>query len=347
LERSARTGEDARVTTADTSAHAPAAQGSTAAVWSAMTIVYVVWGSTYLAIALVVDSMPPLVGLGTRFLAAGAILAAYVALRRGRVALVVTRRELGGAVFIGSLLLGVGIGVLTLAERFVPTGVAALIVAVVPLWIVLLRAATGDRPPWVTWVGVAVGLVGIALLVLPGSHGDGDPAAAGQRTLWSILMLASTFAWALGTFLQPKIPIPRDPLTLTTYEMLTGGVVLTVVGLLRGEHLSDMTTATASSWAGWVYLVTFGSLLAFTAFVWVAGHAPLSLVATYAYVNPVVAVLLGWLFRGESLTLSLLVGAAVVVVGVALVVSAERLSRRGDSDDAEDALLTGQSQAEH
>jgi drug/metabolite transporter (DMT)-like permease len=148
----------------------------------------------------------------------------------------------------------------------------------------------------------------------------------------------------LGTFLQPRIPTPRDPLTLTTYEMLTGGVVLTVVGLARGERLSDMAAASSSSWWGWVYLVTFGSLLAFTAFVWVAGHAPVSLVATYAFVNPVVAVLLGWWFRGESLTLGLLVGAAVVVVGVALVVSAERLARRGK---AEDELLTGPSQAEH
>ncbi len=327
---------------ADVSARPAPGSGSPAAVWSAMTIVYLVWGSTYLAIALVIDTMPPLVALGTRFLAAAAVLAAFVVVRRGRSVLAVTRAELASSVLIGVLLLGVGMGVLAIAEKYVPTGVAALIVAVVPLWIVLLRAATGDRPPWVTWVGVTVGMIGIALLVLPGSHDDAGSPAAGQRMLWSVLMLVSTFCWALGTFLQPRIPTPRDPLTLTTYEMLTGGVVLTVVGLARGERLSDMAAASASSWWGWVYLVTFGSLLAFTAFVWVAGHAPVSLVATYAFVNPVVAVLLGWWFRGESLTLGLLVGAAVVVVGVALVVSAERLARRGGAE-----LLTGPSQAEH
>jgi drug/metabolite transporter (DMT)-like permease len=322
------------------------AAGSPAAIWSAMAIVYVVWGSTYLAIALVIDTMPPLVALGTRFLTAAAVLAAHVVVRRGRAVLVVTRAELASSVLIGVLLLGVGMGVLSLAERYVPTGIAALIVAVVPLWIVLLRAVTGDRPPWLTWVGVAIGLLGIALLVLPGGHGDTDAPATGQRTLWSLLMLGSTFCWAFGTFLQPRIPTPRDPLTLTTYEMLTGGVVLTVVGLLRGEHVSDMASASASSWWGWLYLVTFGSLIAFTAFVWVAGHAPVSLVATYAYVNPVVAVLLGWWFRGESLTLGLLVGALVVVIGVALVVSAERLTSRAGAR-TEDALLTDPSQAEH
>lgn len=329
---------------ADVSARPAPGSGSPAAVWSAMTIVYIVWGSTYLAIALVIDTMPPLVALGTRFLTAAAVLAVFVVARRGRSVLAVTRAELASSVLIGVLLLGVGMGVLAIAEKYVPTGVAALIVAVVPLWIVLLRAATGDRPPWVTWVGVTVGMIGIALLVLPGSHDDAGSAAAGHRMLWSVLMLGSTFCWALGTFLQPRIPTPRDPLTLTTYEMLTGGVVLTVVGLARGERLSDMAAASASSWWGWLYLVTFGSLLAFTAFVWVAGHAPVSLVATYAFVNPVVAVLLGWWFRGESLTLGLLVGAAVVVVGVALVVSAEWLARRGE---AEGTLLTGPSQAEH
>lgn len=332
------------MTTAADDVSAPrATTGSPAAVWTSMAIVYVVWGSTYLAIALVIDTMPPLVALGTRFLAASAVLALFVAVRRGRATLRVSRAELASSVLIGTLLLGVGMGVLAYAERYVPTGVAALIVAVVPLWIVLLRAATGDRPPWVTWVGVAVGLVGIALLVLPGSHDDSGSAASGERMLWSVLMLGSTFCWALGTFLQPRIPTPRDPLVLTTYEMLTGAVVLTGVGLLRGEHVSDLAHASAASWWGWLYLVTFGSLLAFTAFVWVAGHAPVSLVATYAYVNPVVAVLLGWLFRGESLTLGLLVGAAVVVVGVALVVSAERLAGKGSR---EDDLLSEQSQAE-
>ena len=296
-------------------------------IWSAMTIVYIVWGSTYLAIAITIESMPPLIALGTRFVMATTLLMAFIAVRRGPRALLVDRHELRGALFVGFLLLGVGLGVLTLAERYVPSGTAALIVAVIPLWVAILRAVTGDRPPAVTWIGVVIGLAGIAILVNPGGQGLSADAVA-QRTIWSVAMLGSTFCWALGTLLQNRIRVPRDPLVLTAYEMLCGAIVLTLVGLLRGEHLSDMAQASGRSWLAWAYLVTMGSLVAYTAYVWVVGHAPLSLVATYAYVNPVVAVLLGWLVLSEKLTLSLLIGGAVVIVGVALVVSAERLARR-------------------
>ena len=294
------------------------------AVWSALSVVYVVWGSTYLAIAVAVESMPPLVALGTRFLTACAVLGLVLVLRRGPRALAVPWPELRGAVIVGVLLLGVGMGVLTLAEQHVPSGVAALIVAIMPLWVVILRAVTGDRPPLVTWLGVAVGIAGVVVLVGPGASGSGSD----QRLFWSLAMLGSTACWAFGSFLQPKIATPRDPLVLSFYEMLTGGVALLVVGLLRGEHVSDMANATARSWWGWGYLVVVGSLFAYTAFVWLVGHAPLSLVSTYAYVNPVVAVLLGWWILGEPITVGLLLGGAVVVVGVMLVVSAERTARR-------------------
>jgi drug/metabolite transporter (DMT)-like permease len=235
-------------------------------------------------------------------------------------------QELRGAIVVGALLLGVGMGVLTLAEQHVPSGVAALIVAIMPLWVVILRAVTGDRPPLVTWLGVAVGLAGVVVLVAPGASGGSDAAA--QRLFWSVAMLGSTACWAFGSFLQPKIRTPRDPLLMSFYEMVTGGVALTTVGLLRGEHVTDMAHASARSWWGWGYLVVVGSLFAYTAYVWLVGHAPLSLVSTYAYVNPVVAVLLGWWILGEPLSLSLLIGGAVVVVGVMLVVSAERIARR-------------------
>ena len=332
-----------------TNADATAATGSRApasgvAIWSAMWIVYVVWGSTYLAIAVAIESMPPLIALGTRFLAAVTVLAAFLAVRRGPRSLLVPWPELRGAMVVGTLLLGVGMGVLTLAERYVPSGVAALIVAIMPLWVVLLRAVTGDRPPLVTWLGVAVGIAGIAVLVAPGAHGSG--AGSAQRTIWSLAMVVSTACWAYGSFLQPRIPVPRDPLVLSFYEMLTGGVILVTVGLLRGEHLQAMATATTRSWLGWSYLVVVGSLVAYTAYVWVVGNAPLSLVATYAYVNPVVAVLLGWWVLGEPLTVGLLIGGAIVVVGVMLVVSAERLARRNAASSVEERLLTETSQAE-
>ena len=138
--------------------------------------------------------------------------------------------------------------------------------------------------------------MGVAVLVLPGDHVDSvGGATPGQRALWSLLIMLGSACWAIGSFLQPRIRTPRDQLVLTTYEMLTGGAALCLVGLARGERLTDFAEATARSWVGWVYLVTFGSLVGYTAFVWLLSHAPLSLVTTYAYVNPVVAVALGFL----------------------------------------------------
>jgi len=305
-----------------------AGYGSPAQVWSGLAVIYVVWGSTYLAIAVSIESMPPLVSMGLRFLTAAVLLSGFLVVRRGRRALVVSWPELRGAGIVGALLLGAGIGMVTLAERYVPSGVAALIVAIMPVWVVLLRTVTGDRPRLVTWIGVAVGLVGMAVLVLPGAHvAPADGATDAQRALWSLLMPLGTMCWALGSFLQPRIATPRDPLVLTTYEMVVGGSLLLTVGLLRGERLTQMTDATARSWTGWVYLVTVGSLFAYTTFVWLVDHAPLSLIATYAYVNPVVAVLLGWWIKSEPITVGVLLGGSIIVIGVALVVSGERLGR--------------------
>jgi drug/metabolite transporter (DMT)-like permease len=313
------------VTAPDTDLDVARTAASPAAVWSALWVVYLIWGSTYLGIAVAIESMPPLLALGTRFLAATALLALFLAVRRGPRTLLVPWAEVRGAALVGVLLLGCGIGFLTLAERYVPTGVAALLVAVVPLWVVLLRVGSGDRPHLVTWVGVAVGLVGVAVLVLPGDHVDAvGGASAAQRTVWSLLIMLGSACWAIGSFLQPRIRTPRDQLVLTTYEMLTGGLALCLVGLARGERFTDFAEATTRSWAGWAYLVTFGSLLGYTAFVWLLSHAPLSLVTTYAYVNPVVAVALGFLVLGEQLTAGVLIGGAIVVVGVVLVVSGER-----------------------
>ena len=307
----------------EVSVHGP----STTATWTAMWIVYIIWGSTYLAIAVAIESMPPLLALGTRFLAAAVLLAAFLAVRRGPRSLIVPWQELRGAAVVGALLLGAGVGFLTLAERYVPTGVAALVVAIVPLWVVLLRAGTGDRPHLVTWIGVAVGLAGVAVLVLPGDHvASVGGANDAQRTLWSLGIMLGSACWAFGSFLQPRIRTPRDQLVLSTYEMLTGGLVLCLVGILRGERITDFAEATTRSWSGWIYLVLMGSLVGYTAFVWLVTHVRLSLVTTYAYVNPVVAVALGYWFLDEPLTLGVLVGGAIVVTGVVLVVSGERRS---------------------
>ncbi|HET8970803.1 MAG TPA: EamA family transporter [Candidatus Nanopelagicales bacterium] len=289
---------------------------SQAQVWTSLSLVYVIWGSTYLAIAVTVESAPPMQSMGMRFLAASALLALFIVVRRGPAALRVSRRQVASSATVGFLLLVCGMGGLAYAERHVPTGVAALIVAGIPVWIVILRAVTGDRPRPLTWLGVLVGLLGLAVLLLPGSSG-------GASLGWSLLILSGSACWAVGSFLQPRLDTPSDPLVLTLYQMLTGGVMLMLGGALLHERW-NLAALTASSIWSWVYLVTIGSLVGYVAYVWLVGHAPLSLVSTYAYVNPVVAVALGVLLHGESLTGAIIAGGAIVVLGVVLVVTAER-----------------------
>ncbi len=294
----------------------------TIAVWGALLIVYVVWGSTYLAIRVVVETAPPLLSMGVRFLAAGAILALLVAVRRGPRALAVTRRELASAGLIGVLLLLGGNGLVAVAEETVPSGLAALLVAATPLTLVWLRAVTGDRPRAATLAGTLLGFVGIAVLTLPGGKEVGAEA-------WGVgLVLVATVCWAHGSFFSSRITLPANAFVATAWEMLLGGAALAVAGLLRGELVGfEVAGVAPRAWVALVYLVIAGSLAAFSAYVWLLGNAPISLVSTYAYVNPVVAVLLGALLLQEPVTGSILLGGAVVVVAVALVVSTERPKR--------------------
>jgi drug/metabolite transporter (DMT)-like permease len=296
-------------------------------VWVALVTVYLVWGSTYLGIRVVVETTPPLLGMGARFLAAGLLLATILLVRRGRRALAVTRRELRGAALVGLLLLMGGNGGVALAERTVPSGITALLVAATPLWLVVLRRAAGDRVRRMTLVGTGLGFVGIALLVLPSgdSSGDGTPVH-----VWGLLVvIAAAASWATGSFASSRVAMPADAFVATTWEMLAGGVGLMIAatahGELRGFALSDVA---GEAWAWLAYLVVFGSLVAFSAYVWLLQHAPISLTATYAYVNPVVAVGLGALVLDEPVTAAVMVGGAVVVAGVCLVVSSERLRRQ-------------------
>ncbi len=298
------------------------------AVWTALITVYLVWGSTYLAIRVVVDTAPPLLAMGARFLAAGLLLAAFLLVRRGRSALRVTRRQLGGAALVGVLLLLCGNGGVAVAEQTVPSGIAALLVAATPLWLVVLRRLARDRIARLTLVGTLVGFVGIAVLVLPGglTSPDGSPVRA-----WGLVVVVVAAAcWALGSFLSSRIPMPGDAFVATTWEMLAGGVGLLLSGSVSGELADlDLGAVSGAAWAWLAYLVLVGSLVAFSAYVWLLAHAPISLTATYAYVNPVVAVLLGALVLGEPITAAVVAGGAVVVLGVGLVVTSERPGRRG------------------
>jgi drug/metabolite transporter (DMT)-like permease len=291
--------------------------------WSALGVVYVVWGSTYLAILYAVRTVPPFLGAGLRFFAAGLVMLAVVLAVRGRSALRASRAELATGALVGVLMLCGGNGLVAVGEQRVPSGLAALLVATVPLWIVVMRSGLGDRPGRVTVLGVLLGLVGVAVLLLPGG-------GAGRFSVgYALLIVLAALSWATGSVLAVRRPLPKDPLALATLEMLAGGLALGAGSVLRGEWSGfSFGQVSGQSWLALAYLLGFGSLLAFTAYVYVLGAAPVSLVSTYAYVNPAIAVLLGVLVAGERLTAVTVAGAAVIVLAVALVVTEGSRARR-------------------
>lgn len=300
--------------------------------WTALAIVYVVWGSTYLAMRYLVETVPPFIGASARFLLAGAILAVVVAATRGVGALKVRPREAASSALVGVLLLAGGNALVMLAERSIDSGLAALVVAAVPLFVVVLRVLGRDRPPAATLAGVLLGFGGLAVLVHPGG-GSGTGV---------LVVLFAAFSWSVGSYLSGgRLPLPADPLAHTTYEMIAGGLAVLPVAAARGDFsgfaLRQVSTA---SWLALAYLVVFGSLVAFTAYVWLLREAPISLVSTYAYVNPAVAVLLGTL-TGEALTGRELVGGAVILAAVAVVVTTESRARRRTAVEGEAAEANG------
>ncbi|MEU8355725.1 EamA family transporter [Nonomuraea sp. NPDC048882] len=288
-------------------------------VWGALAIVYVVWGSTYLGIRISIETLPPMLQGTLRFVTAGLLLGGFLMIRKGRGAFRMSWRQAGGAALVGVLLLTGGNGMVAVAEQHISSGLAALLVAAVPLWLVVLRLAFRDRPAVLTLAGVLVGFCGVAALSL---NGGGEAA----DTSGIVVILLASVSWSVGSFLAGRIPMPRDAWTASTIEMLAGGLGLAVAGLSLGERL-DLTAVSGRSWLALAYLVLVGSLVGFTAYTWLLGNAPISLVSTYAYVNPIVAVVLGVLVVDEHVTPQILVGGLVILVGVALVVSTERRGR--------------------
>jgi drug/metabolite transporter (DMT)-like permease len=282
-----------------------------AKVWIALGTVYLIWGSTYLGIELTGETIPPLFAVGVRFLAAAGLMFAFTVWRRGTEVLRIDRRELAALFVIGGLLPGAN-AVLFVAERHVPTGLAALIFGSVPLWIVLLRTLSGDRPPGAALAGVIAGFGGLVILVRP----------SGGAPLWGLLLVVLAAAmWATGSFVSRRLPLPADSFAVTSYEMLFGGLILLPIGLATTHpHVSEFS---GRSIFGFFYLVTFGSVVGFTAYVWLLDNAPIGRVATYAYVNPVVAIALGAIVLHESITWTIVLGATIVLACVALVVRRE------------------------
>jgi drug/metabolite transporter (DMT)-like permease len=281
----------------------------------AFAAVYVIWGSTYLAIRFAIETLPPFLMAGTRFVVAGAVLYAWAVLRgAGRP----TARHWRSAAIIGGLLLLGGNGAVVWSEQRVPSGLAALLVCTVPLWMVVVPALRrgGTRPPAQVLAGVALGLTGVALLVGPGRLAG----SGGVDPLGALALVTGSLLWSTGSLYARRAPLPAAPLLGAAMEMLCGGALLLVAGLLTGEAARlDLAAVSPRSALALLYLTVFGSLVAFSAYVFLLRATTPARVSTYAFVNPVVAVLLGWAFAGEPVTGRTLIAAAVIVGGVVLI----------------------------
>jgi drug/metabolite transporter (DMT)-like permease len=288
---------------------------------SAFAIVYFVWGSTYLAIRFAIETLPPFLMASVRFLAAGAVL--YVWSRTVGGAAAPNRTQWRAAAIVGLLLLLIGNGLVVWSEQRIPSGMAALLVGTVPCFMVLLDwlRTNGQRPTKRVVAGLALGLLGLLWLVGPDSVMGGGRA----DLLGAAALVAASFSWAYGSIWSRQAPMPASPFLSTAMQMLAASVALLGVSVVLGEpwHF-DPSAVSLRSWLGLLYLVVFGSLVGFSAYVWLLRASTPARVSTYAYVNPVVAVLLGAALAGEVLTTRMIVAAAVIVSGVALITLAPR-----------------------
>lgn len=300
----------------------------------AFALLYVFWGSTYLAIRIGVAEMPPILMAGLRFLVAGPVLLAFCGVTGRRVG--VGPRALWQLAVIGFLLLAFGNAVLTWSELYVPSGLAALLIASVPIWFLLVERfvlPSGDRVPTAGLAGVGLGLVGMAVLVWP------RLAATHALGAWELVaclgLLVSSFTWAFGSVVSRRWHVDVDPFVASGWQMTFAGLIDTAAGLALGEH--RRAAWNAAGIGAIAYLIVFGSWVGYSAYIWLLRHVPTAKVATYAYVNPVIAVFLGWLVLGESIDRYIALGTAVVVPAVALV------TRSSAGPDAEPGTQPGQS----
>ncbi|MFN2451116.1 MAG: EamA family transporter [Candidatus Dormibacteria bacterium] len=300
---------------------------------AALLAVYVIWGSTYFGIRLAIDTIPPLLMSGVRFMVAGLLMCAFALRHRatpeaGRIRTrLPSLAQCRATLVVGTALVAVGNGGVTLAEEAVPSGVVALLIATVPLWMAFLaNCFLGERLRPAAWLGIAVGLAGVALLLRPG--GGGNRAAM-------LAVLVSPLCWAAGSLYARRADLPSSTILSTGMEMLFGGAVLLAVGLIRGEagrvHLGAFSS---TSVLAFVYLVLIGSIIGYSSYVFILTALPTAVVATYAYVNPLVAVALGALFLGEVVRGQTLVAGGLIVVAVALILAQPvRRHRPGDVPD--------------
>ena len=294
-----------------------AAPPSRALVLAAFGVVYLVWGSTYLAIRVAIESIPPFLMAGTRFLVAGALMYGWSRLRGAPRP---GRPAWGAALLLGALFLLFGNGGVVWAEQFVASGLAAVLVALMPIWTALVEWARpgGRRPGLMTTAGLLTGFAGVALLLAPGG------GAAEIHRVGALVLILASLSWAIASVISRNMPLPESGAQSSGMQMLAGGALLTVAGLATGEAAAfDPGAMSPRSLGALLYLITFGSLLGFGAFTWLLRVTSPARVATYAYVSAVVAVILGWALLGEPFGPRELAAAAVIVGGVALITTAK------------------------
>ena len=294
---------------------ASAEHASPARVATAFAAVYIIWGSTYLAIRYAIETMPPFVMAGVRFLIAGAILFAWGWVREGARP---TRAQWMGTAIVGGLLLLGGNGAVSWSEQYVPSGLAALIVAITPFWMVMFEwlRRGGDRPSRRTLFGLSLGFAGLVILVGPTNLGGGDGLHLGSV----LVLLGGSISWAAGSILARSLELPRSATLSTGMQMLTGGVMLVAAGAIAGELPGlDPAGFSTKSIVALVYLIVFGAVIGFTAYTWLLTHTTPARLSTYAYVNPVVALVLGWALADEPLGPRTLIAAAVILIAVAVI----------------------------
>jgi len=279
----------------------------------ALGVVYLIWGSTYLAISVVVAELPPMLTMAVRFLLAGGLLLTFAHRRGDRAGDRIRPRQLVNAVITGGLVMVGGMGAFAVAQTRISSGLAALIAATVPMFLALFaRGAFGERLSLRAWLGLGVGLVGVGVLV--------DPSGGQLPTI--LLCLGGAAAWAGGSLHSRTADAPRRPMVAASLEMLGASVIFALVGLVRGEAVGiDLLAVSGRAWFGVLYLTIAGSLVAYTAYSWLLRNASTTLVGTYAYVNPVIAVGLGWLVLGERVNARTGLAGALVLVSVVLLIT--------------------------
>jgi len=283
---------------------------------AAFAVIYIVWGSTYLAIRVAIETLPPFLMAGTRFLIAGSIMCAWASSRgAARPALA----EWRSAAILGAFFLFFGNGGVVWAEQRVPSGLAAVLVALLPIWTAIIEwvRPRGRRPTAVITLGLLIGFGGVALLFAPGA------GSARVDPIGGIVLMGASLSWGIASVLSKSLPLPESGARSSGMQMLSGGAMLLLAGLATGEAAAVHADAVTPRSAGaLLYLIVFGSLLGFTAFTWLLRVASPGRVATYAYVNPVVAVFLGWLLLSEPLGLRDLAAAGIIIAGVVLITTA-------------------------